>query len=97
MLLRGVRFTHDVTLGSLITTATAVLMSIWFYALMANRVEEAQDYQRENRRSIEVLSAEVAAYKARAIQQASELERQVQELQSAIQQLKHELQTNGRR
>lgn len=89
-----VRFTSEVTLGSVITSVIVLLMAVevWlFYGLIMDRVDEATGYQRENRAGLERLSNDLHAYKVWTYDEAVGLQKQLTALEGEVGKLKQEL------
>jgi hypothetical protein len=89
-----VRFTSEVTLGSIITSVIVILMAVevWlFYGLIMDRVDEATSYQRKNRLGLEQLSNDLEAYKTWTYDEAAGLQKQLAVLEGDVGKLKQEL------
>lgn len=90
----GVKFTHDVTLGSMVVIAISLLMTIqvyFFWSTLTVQIAEARDYQKINRSSIERLNADMRAYSEWAADTSVQLAQQIEILRADVQRLKEDV------
>lgn len=90
-----IKFTRDITFGSLVTILIMILLSgeaYLFYDSVISKVTEAKQSQKINREAIEKLTQELAAYKTWSFDQAISLQKDLKSLQVEIEHIKTELQ-----
>lgn len=93
--LHAIRFTSEITLGSVMTIAIMLMMAVEvliFYDVVMGKISEARLFQNDNKVSIERLSGDLASYKHWSYEQSQGLAKDVREIQADLIRLQADMQ-----